>query len=169
MVASVGSFLHEIKPACVAKNLRIIFEEHPEEFSIKTDPVAFRNILQSFVANAVEYTPRDGTVTVSIVKKPRTFVLSIADTGIGIPKSEHGKIFSKFGRAGNAKRVKPNGSGLGLFIARQAAELLGGRIWFESPTFVEKTSAGKEEGKGSTFFVELPLASKDKPGAKQFM
>ena len=169
VIALVVSFLNEIKPMCVAKNIRLVFEEYPKVLLIKTDPIAFQNILQSFAANAIEYTPRDGTITVSIIKKPGTFVFNIADTGIGIPKAEKDKIFSKFGRAANAKRMKPNGSGLGLFIAKHATELLGGRIWFESPTFTEKTPAGVEEGKGSVFSVELPLVSKDKPGARQFI
>ena len=76
-------------------------------------------------------------------------VLTVQDSGIGIPKKERVSfLFQKFHRASNAEKVKPGGSGLGLYIANQAVKLLGGKIWFES-----------EENKGSTFYVELPLES----------
>ena len=81
--------------------------------------------------------------------------MAIRDTGIGIPKSEHKTMFSKFSRGSNAKLIKTDGTGLGLFIAQEAATLLGGIIKFES-----------EENKGTTFFVELPKESKEIKGSK---
>ncbi|MCR4311384.1 MAG: ATP-binding protein, partial [Candidatus Taylorbacteria bacterium] len=92
-----------------------------------------------------------GRITVSLAedKEGKTFLLTVADTGIGIPKAEQGKIFTKFERASNAQLAKPDGTGLGMYIAWQATNLLGGSIRFESV-----------ENKGTTFFVTLPTESK---------
>jgi len=70
----------------------------------------------------------------------------VADTGIGIPKEQHPRMFTKFFRAANAIRLETDGSGLGLFIAKNIIEKHGGKIWIES-----------EEGKGTTVLFTLPL------------
>ena len=97
----------------------------------------------------------NGKVEVSLEEKGNLVSLEVSDTGIGIPKEKQPDIFKKFVRASNAIAAKPDGTGLGLYIALESAELLGGKIWFES-----------EEGKGSTFFIELPLKSKPHVGEK---
>jgi len=72
-------------------------------------------------------------------------VLSVADTGIGIPRDEQTKIFQRFYRASNAKQLKPDGTGLGLYIASVLAGKTGASITFTS-----------EEGEGSTFYLHIP-------------
>ena len=108
-------------------------------------------------------TPAGGQVEVSLKKQPasssgQTFLLTVSDTGMGIPQNEQHKIFQKFGRASNAQSYKTDGTGLGLYIAKQAVGLLGGKIWFFSA-----------ENKGTTFFVELPLQSRSIKGTKQLI
>ena len=125
---------------------------------IKTDLDAFNNIIQSLVDNAISYTPEKGRVEVIVEQAGSEFVIKVIDTGIGIPKKEQGKIFEKFARASNAKLYKTDGMGLGLFVAFEAAKLLGGKIWFES-----------EENKGATFFVKLPMFSQEIKGEKGFL
>jgi two-component system sensor histidine kinase VicK len=179
LVAYIRDYIIECTPLLIKKGLSLTFEEHPETLNIVTDRSMLRNVVQSLVSNAIEYTPEEGKVKVSLEKKdPSThsagaqgsgkaaFLFTVSDTGIGIPKKEQAAIFEKFSRASNAKLIKPSGSGLGLYLGKQAVEILGGKIWFESPTFVEKTSAGKEENKGTTFYVELPLEVKSKKGNK---
>ena len=143
-------------PLFVKKNLLITFEKHPEKLIALTDNSALRNIMQSIISNATEYTPQGGKIEVSLEKKDRIFIFTVKDTGIGIPLPEQKTIFDKFTRGSNAQLVKTEGTGLGLYIAKQAVELLGGKIWFES-----------KEKKGTTFFVELPLKVEVKVGDKK--
>lgn len=77
--------------------------------------------------------------------KGNSILIQIEDTGIGIPKDELSKVFDEFYRASNAKEVERDGTGLGLSIAKQIVERHQGKIWVES-----------EEGKGSSFSIELP-------------
>jgi len=155
LIGFIKKQLDELKPLLVKKNLKVIFKKHPKTLNINTDHTTFNNIVQTLLANAIEYTPQGGTINISLEKKDKFFHFVISDTGIGIPKKAQATIFNKFTRADNAKLVKASGSGLGLYIARRATELLDGKIWFES-----------QEDKGTTFHVELPLESKSKKGRK---
>ncbi|MBI1999406.1 MAG: PAS domain S-box protein [Parcubacteria group bacterium] len=158
VIAILNELLLENEPLRVHKNIAVSFAQHPVALEAVTDKMAFRNFIHSFVANALEYTPRDGRVEISVKAKEKTFLVSIKDTGIGIPLQEHDAIFQKFGRASNARKIKPDGTGLGLYIAKQAAELLGGAVWFES-----------SPGRGTTFFAELPYISRMKKGGKRLV
>ncbi len=157
LTSFIKDYFSECMPLCAKKNIILTFKQYPERLEILIDPNALRNIVQSLVSNAVEYTGEGGTIELSLQEKPQTFIFKVRDTGIGIPKEEQPHIFEKFKRAANAKLIKTDGTGLGLYIARQAVELLGGKIWFES-----------ELGRGSTFYAELPLKSEVKTGEKTF-
>lgn len=150
--------LSEWKPLFERKNISHEFSEHPDTLEVETDKNILGNILQSLISNAIEYTPAGGSVKAFIMKEQGDYLIAIKDNGIGIPKEEQSVIFKKFGRTGNAKLVKPDGTGLGLYIASQTTKLLGGKIWFES-----------EEGKGTAFFVKLPFKSPAKPGKKSIV
>ncbi|MEK7554663.1 MAG: PAS domain S-box protein [Patescibacteria group bacterium] len=168
VVQFIKGYFSECMPLCAKKNISLKLTRYPETLPIKTDLSAFRNIVQSLVSNAIEYTPEKGKIEIEIEDKGTTFLVAVKDTGIGIPKGEGDKLFQKFYRAENAKLVKTDGTGLGLYIAKEATELLGGRIWFESPTATAKNKAEKAETPGSTFFVELPIEAKLKSGEKRF-
>ncbi len=155
LVSYLESYFLECTPICEKKNIKMTFEKHPKSLEISADRNAIRNITQSIISNAIEYTPAGGEVKVYLEQKGEKFLFKVADTGIGIPKENQSTIFGKFIRGDNAITVKTDGTGLGLYIVKQAVNLLGGKIWFES-----------EEGKGSTFFVELPLKSKKVGGEK---
>lgn len=110
------------------------------------DKRLLRMTLENLLTNAVKYTPEGGTVTLTVEAKDGKLRYAVRDTGYGIPKAEQGKIFGKLFRASNVNAIE--GNGLGLFAAKGAVEAQGGAIRFES-----------EEGKGTTFFVELPLTA----------
>ena len=108
-------------------------------------------MLENLLENAVKYTPTGGTVTVTLSdarlnSSPASVEVMIKDTGIGIPAAEQPKIFQRFYRSSNALRASPDGSGLGLFIAKDIVSHHQGQIWFESV-----------EGQGTTFHVAIPL------------
>lgn len=101
--------------------------------------------IENLLSNAVKYTPTKGNVNFLVEIRNNSLYCEVKDTGCGIPKSDQDKIFGKLFRASNVRNTV-DGNGFGLYIAKGAIEAQGGEIWFKS-----------EEGKGTTFFIELPL------------
>lgn len=113
----------------------------------RTDPDKLRQVLANLVDNAVRFSPAGGRVTIGASRRGETIVLSVADQGVGIPDTEHDRIFSKFYRVGDAQT---GGTGVGLFIAQGLVSALGGRITVRS-----------SEGRGSSFVIELPARDEE--------
>ncbi len=116
---------------------------------IVADLFLLKTVIHELIANAVNYTPPEGTITINVSadsSRTNTFLLTVSDTGYGIPKAEQEKIFTKMFRATNAKVKVMGGTGLGLYIVKLILKLSGGEIWFTS-----------EENKGSTFSITLPF------------
>ena len=102
----------------------------------------------NFLDNAIKYSPK-GVIKIKISKANGKVLVTILDNGIGIPKEEMPKLFSKFGRTETSQKIRPNGMGIGLYFVRRVVDDHGGRVWAES----------EGAGKGSTFFVELPTVN----------
>lgn len=102
--------------------------------------------IQNLLDNAIRYTPVGGLVTISLKSDKNKIEFSIKDNGVGIPKTQQERIFTKFFRGTNVIRMETDGTGLGLFITKNIVEAHGGKIWFES-----------EEGKGTIFYFNLPV------------
>jgi signal transduction histidine kinase len=138
-----------------SRNLELVYAK-PEHFpTYMLDETKLRQVIMNFVDNAIYYTPSGGRITVSLVEKTQSIEFSVSDTGMGVPKHEQPHLFTKFFRAYNARRARPDGTGLGLFMAKKVIIAQGGAIMFKS-----------QEGKGSTFgftFAKsaLQLAAKD--------
>jgi hypothetical protein len=113
---------------------------------IVTDRDSLTRIMSNLLSNGCKYTPTGGQVTLRAEKKGARVVLTVADTGVGIPADEQKRIFTKFYRGSNTRRLPIRGTGLGLAITKSLVELLGGDISFAS-----------QEGEGSTFRVSLPV------------
>jgi PAS domain S-box-containing protein len=114
---------------------------------VSTDRDKLRQVLANLVGNAVKYSQGTGRVEVRLEPSRDHVRIAVGDEGVGIPHAEQERVFEKFHRlAGTTRAV--SGTGLGLYICRELVRRMGGRIWIES-----------SEGIGSTFFVELPLAS----------
>jgi two-component system phosphate regulon sensor histidine kinase PhoR len=113
------------------------------------DVRSFHEILQNLMDNAIRYTPAGGLICVKAVAADSEIVLSVSDTGIGIPKADQDRIFERFYRADAARSRESGGTGLGLSIVKHLVEAYGGRIRVES-----------EVAQGSTFYVYLPLERK---------
>ena len=116
--------------------------------SVIADPGQLRQVLVNLVDNAIKYSPQGGPVLLSIANGDRSIRFAIADQGLGIPASEHRRIFEKFYRLDPDMTRGIGGTGLGLYICRELVRRMDGKIWVES-----------KPGKGSTFFVELPAAN----------
>jgi len=102
--------------------------------------------IQNLIENAIKYTPPGGQVTVSVKYDINKAEISIKDNGVGVSQEQQNRLFTKFFRASNVMRMETDGTGLGLFIAKNIIEAHGGRIWCES-----------KENKGSTFSFSLPI------------
>ncbi len=111
------------------------------------DVFSFREILQNLLDNAVRYTAPGGRIHIKADVEGSEMVLSVADTGIGIPQADQDRIFERFYRADATRSRESGGTGLGLSIVKHLVEAHGGRIRVESVV-----------GQGSTFYVHLPLA-----------
>jgi signal transduction histidine kinase len=114
---------------------------------VAADPDRLRQVLVNLIENAKKYSPDGGVVRVEVRPAGRYVRFLVADEGLGIPESEHGRIFEKFYRMDPNMTRGVGGTGLGLYICRELVRRMEGRIWVNS-----------EEGHGSTFVFELPTA-----------
>ncbi len=121
------------------------------------DPVRIQQVLFNLISNAVRFT-NAGSITVRAERRDAEVVVSVADTGQGIPAEELVHIFDEFHQVGRPKSDPNLGKGLGLAIARRLVGLHGGRMWAESPGAAPSGEAGP--GPGSTFWFTLPLAER---------
>jgi len=141
--------LAEFSPLLDEKSIEIDFLG--DSGVILTDKNLIAPVLQNLISNAIKYTLKNGKIKIVVKKMDKFWKVEIADTGIGIPKSEQGQIFDKFFRASNVSRAETDGSGLGMYIAKSMIELLGGKIGFDSA----------EDG-GATFWFLLPNSQSKK-------
>ncbi len=117
--------------------------EDPVWVEIDADRII--QVLDNIMNNAIKYSPDGGVITGRMEKRGDQVVISISDQGMGIPKADLQKVFSRFYRVDRARSRAMGGSGLGLAISKEVVEQHGGRIWAEST-----------EGTGTTFYVSLP-------------
>lgn len=133
-----------------ARNKEITFyfkPEIPDIHFIITDETKLNQILSNLINNALKFT-NAGYVELGVCALGNKLHFHIKDTGIGIKKEDHQKIFIRFAQANSNSNSLYGGSGLGLSICKSYVDLLGGRIWLDS-----------EPDKGSTFYFEIPLVT----------
>lgn len=113
----------------------------PKMFTVlPLDDGKIHQVVMNFIDNAIYYTPPGGSIDVTLVETPTAVEFRVKDNGIGVPRSVQHHLFTKFYRAENARQARPDGTGLGIFMAKKVIAAQGGSILFES-----------KEGKGSTF------------------
>ncbi|MFA6407751.1 MAG: PAS domain S-box protein [Candidatus Paceibacterota bacterium] len=143
----VSSIVGEIRERSALKGLKFIYKEPHEGLpSISGDGEKLRIVLSQLLENAVTYTPEGGEVSVTLSQKDKEIRFEVKDTGVGIPAGEQHRIHERFYRASNASVMHPDGFGLGLYVAWYFIQQHNGTIGFES-----------KEGKGSTFWFEIPI------------
>jgi len=167
------SVVDEQKSQIEAKKIKLS-EKYAKDLPLfNADPKLLRMVFQNLLSNSVKYTPEGDTIKIDIrltsdpahltknkvsnVKgKMSDVLITVADTGYGIPENQQDKIFTKFFRGDNVREKDVDGTGLGLYVVKSIIDHSGGKIWF-----------GSEENKGTTFYVTLPLAGmKKKEGTK---
>lgn len=143
----IKEIIEGFKEIIKEKNLNLEFSKPKEKIpKLTADLEKIRLVLQNLLDNAIRYTPIEGRVKVSISMEDNGLKASIEDNGLGIPKQQQARVFTKFFRGSNVIRRETEGTGLGLYITKNIIEAHGGQIGFTS-----------EENKGSTFWFTLPL------------
>ena len=133
-----------------SRQVRLRFDAHPASLSVYVDVARVILAVSNLISNALDYTLAGGEVVLELKPLGKQVRIAVRDTGIGIPREELTHLFNKFYRGSSARHMRPSGSGLGLYIARNIALRHGSDIAVLS-----------EEGKGSTFSFTVPVDQLD--------
>jgi len=145
----VQSVIESVEPGAKAKDIRLESRLEADAPPVAGDSDRLQQVVWNLLSNAIKFTGKGGRVDVVLRRAGASTVLSVADTGIGIPESFLPRVFDRFSQNDASTTRSFGGLGLGLAISKQLVELHGGTIRASSPG----------EGRGATFFVELPLAA----------
>ena len=144
----ISQSLEEMRSSAMQKGLALNYVSPQTVLQIKADQDRFKQVLVNLISNAIKYTEK-GAISVSVVVKKDKFLITVADTGIGMSTEDQANLFQKFYRIKNDYTKNVIGTGLGLWITLELIKRMQGKITVESI-----------EGVGSHFTVHLPLASK---------
>ncbi len=150
--------INSCKEKIERKKIIFDFKKSEERLpKVMIDVEKIRLAIQNLLDNALSYTLSGGRVIIAVRRIEKEIEFSVKDSGIGIPKDQQVRIFTKFFRGANVLRMETDGSGLGLFITKNIIEAHGGRVWFES-----------KEGEGTTFYFTLPIREEFEGFLKEF-
>lgn len=138
------------EPVATSKNITLTSSVAPEIPKMKIDAVRIGQVINNLISNSLKFTPDEGTIRVVGKKQDGMAVISVSDTGTGIPKEKQDALFVKFQQVepvGKIQGQKNHGTGLGLYIVKGIVAAHGGTVKLES-----------EEGKGTTITIALPLS-----------
>ena len=141
--------LDSLKPNADAREMKFIYKIPKNIPELELDENKIQQVIMNFADNALYYSKEKGKIHVSLKKVPGWVEFLVEDDGIGVPPAEQAHLFKKFFRATNARRARPDGTGVGLFLAKKVVDDHDGQIIFSS-----------KEGKGSTFGFKLPIMAK---------
>jgi|GEM_PF-741489 len=140
------AILKESEPLLLEKRQKFVYERHDLPKMV-FDALSVGETLKNLISNAVKYSPEDSGITVAAEPLDGSVKFSVKDQGMGIPKEDQARVFSKFFRASNVIEGPIKGTGLGLYYCKSVVEKHGGQMGFRS-----------EEGQGTTFWFTLPIA-----------
>lgn len=147
----IDEVVKEISMMAADQSVDLLVKIDPKPINIRTDLLIFKEVVTNLATNAVKYTPEGGSVTIAVKKRSADVLLTVTDTGWGIPKQSQSQIFSKFFRAPNIVKRETTGTGLGLYLVKGLVDTLGGSIRFKS-----------EEGVGTKFYLTIKPLKKAK-------
>ena len=142
----VGQELDSLKISASGRDLAFRYKKPQSLPKLLLDEGKIRQVIMNFSDNALYYSRPGTEIKVSLEVEGKDVVLQVKDTGIGVPEEEQARLFTKFYRASNARKQRPDGTGVGLYLAKRVITEHGGSVVFSSV-----------EGKGSTFGFRLPL------------
>ena len=144
----VNDEVSHLNSTAVRRRITVNYQR-PAQFPIVTiDANKMRQVIMNFIDNAIFYSKPSSLVDVVLLNTGKEIRFEVHDTGIGVPEAERHMLFTKFFRASNARRVRPDGTGIGLFMAKKVITAHGGSMILET-----------KENKGSTFGFSLPIAT----------
>ncbi len=143
----IGGIINDLRGKIEERQQKMPVTIDPKLPQINLDPHLIGQVYLNLLTNAIKYTPKNGTITLTISQEGDQLVSKISDTGYGIPKTEQSKMFQKFFRATNITKVESDGTGLGMYLVKSIIESSNGKIWFES-----------KENEGTTFWFSLPMS-----------
>jgi signal transduction histidine kinase/CheY-like chemotaxis protein len=144
---SLDYCLSLVREGALKHRIRLSLEVGHEVGMLDADRLRFRQVVLNLLSNAVKFTPEGGRVDVRAAIRGQDLVVTVVDTGVGVPVEDRQRIFDSF-EQGARPSVQAEGTGLGLTLSKRIVELHGGEIWVES-----------EVGKGSAFGFSLPTGS----------
>lgn len=142
----VGQEIDSLKISANGRELSFKYKKPKQLPRLMLDEGKIRQVIMNFADNALYYSRAGTTITVTLTVEEGDVVLKVKDTGIGVPEEEQARLFTKFYRATNARKQRPDGTGVGLYLAKRVVMEHGGSVIFAST-----------EGKGSTFGFRLPI------------
>lgn len=128
------------------KDIDMKLDPKSEDVEVASDQNMIKDILHPMLNNAIQYTPKGGNIEIYLTRKKDLALIKIKDSGVGISEEDLRTIFDKFSRSRKAQLLNPEGTGLGLYLSKRLAKMLGGDIEVDS-----------EEGKGTTFSISIPI------------
>lgn len=145
-----------IRQIAATHNITMVYKKPARFPELYIDENKIRQVIMNFMDNAIYYSPESKSIKVSLDIEDGSAVLRVSDKGMGVPLAVQKKLFTKFFRAENARKQRPDGTGIGLYLARKVIDGHGGSLVFES-----------QEGKGSTFGFRLPIKKLSTPPSPQ--
>lgn len=139
--------IDQLRQSAEKRNVSLMYAA-PEDFpDVPADETKIRQVMMNYIDNAIYYAkPSGGEVLITLEQKPHNVVFTVKDNGIGVPISVQKRLFTKFYRADNARKARPDGTGIGLYMSKRVITAHGGTILFSS-----------KENQGSEFGFSLPI------------
>jgi signal transduction histidine kinase len=138
--------MEDYRPVAQGKNIALLLRPFPPDWAACCNGKQLRQVVDNLISNAIKYTNSGGQVEIQVERQENKFLIKVADTGMGIPKSDLDHVFDRFYRVNHKQHQAVEGTGLGLAITKTIVEQHGGNIWVES-----------QLGQGSVFTFTLPL------------
>jgi PAS domain S-box-containing protein len=150
IISWIHNLVESLESFALKRGLLLQFRSSVNSKFMYTDSQIIERIILNLVSNAIKHTPENGMIDIQCVDMGSAMIISVKDTGEGIPDEKKPIIFDRFRQVNTSLTRSSEGTGIGLSLIKALVELLQGRIWFESIL-----------GEGSEFFVELPVLQTD--------